>query len=131
MTINPFAYYTTAIQSVSPLSHVGPPPSFGYTRAQQTGPAHYFSPVPAQQRGPVQYVGLAQQPFGYQLVQPSPLVSPSHPIGYQVVNSAQQAQAGSHATTLGSVGPTVTPGQETTLPHAFTARTLHDPATGA
>ncbi|GJT93556.1 hypothetical protein Tco_1082401 [Tanacetum coccineum] len=29
------------------------------------------------------------------------------------------------------MGPMVIPRQETTLPHAFTARTLHDPATGA
>ncbi|GKC75862.1 hypothetical protein Tco_1126636, partial [Tanacetum coccineum] len=31
----------------------------------------------------------------------------------------------------GSTGPTVTSDQATTLPHAFTVGTLHDPATGA
>ncbi|GKD93004.1 ribonuclease H-like domain-containing protein [Tanacetum coccineum] len=31
----------------------------------------------------------------------------------------------------GSIGPTVNPGQETTLPHAFIVGTLHDPAPGA
>ncbi|GKD39448.1 hypothetical protein Tco_1259655 [Tanacetum coccineum] len=29
-----------------------------------------------------------------------------------------------------SMEPTATPGQETTLPHTFTAKKLHDPATG-
>nr|GEV58499.1 ribonuclease H-like domain-containing protein [Tanacetum cinerariifolium] len=32
---------------------------------------------------------------------------------------------------LKSTGPIVTPGQETTLPHAFTVRALHDPTTDA
>ncbi|GJU04405.1 ribonuclease H-like domain-containing protein [Tanacetum coccineum] len=33
--------------------------------------------------------------------------------------------------TLGLVGPTAAPGQETTLPHAFTTGTPYDPAFGA
>ncbi|GKC55519.1 hypothetical protein Tco_1078264 [Tanacetum coccineum] len=33
--------------------------------------------------------------------------------------------------TIGSIGPTATPGYETTLPHAFVVGTLHEPTTGA
>ncbi|GKA98470.1 hypothetical protein Tco_0826407 [Tanacetum coccineum] len=51
------------------------------------------------------------------------------------VTPAQQAQSVSPivqtAALPGSTGPTVTSGQETTLPHDFTAGMLHDPATGA
>ncbi|GJR20148.1 ribonuclease H-like domain-containing protein [Tanacetum coccineum] len=42
-----------------------------------------------------------------------------------------RVQFGFTVATIGSVGPTITPGQETTLPHAFTAATLHDPTIGS
>ncbi|GKE50404.1 ribonuclease H-like domain-containing protein, partial [Tanacetum coccineum] len=46
-------------------------------------------------------------------------------------SSQMEAQIRPPAVTLGSVGPTVSQGQATTFPHAFTAKTLHDPASGA
>nr|GEU60066.1 ribonuclease H-like domain-containing protein [Tanacetum cinerariifolium] len=55
----------------------------------------------------------------------------AQPNGSSHVHSAQSAHTGSTHVSLGSMGPTAAPGQETTLPHAFTAGTLHDPATGA
>nr|GEW02011.1 hypothetical protein [Tanacetum cinerariifolium] len=59
--------------------------------------------------------------FGYL---PTPQPGPIHYIS--------TAHSGSTAAPLGSIGPTVTPEQETnTLPHAFTAGTLHDPALAA
>ncbi|GJW57343.1 hypothetical protein Tco_0104074 [Tanacetum coccineum] len=45
---------------------------------------------------------------------------------YQHVNPTQTVSTAAPVTT----GPTNTSGQETTLPHAFTAGTLHDPSTG-
>nr|GEY57984.1 hypothetical protein [Tanacetum cinerariifolium] len=62
----------------------------------------------------------------------------SGPLYYPHVSSPGQlhttapyhlVQFGSTTATIGSVGPTVTPGQEITLSHAFTSGTLHDPAT--
>ncbi|GKA46449.1 hypothetical protein Tco_1306354 [Tanacetum coccineum] len=100
--VNPSTYYTT----VSPCPIYYPPT------------AEFFSPL--SHIGPL--LG-----FGYTL---APQTGPAHYFS-PVVNPVLQAQAGSHAATIGSVGPTVAPERETTLPHAFTARTLHDPATGA
>ncbi|GJR20883.1 ribonuclease H-like domain-containing protein, partial [Tanacetum coccineum] len=54
---------------------------------------------------------------------------------YSPMGPLRQAQPtctiGQTAVHPGSTGPTITSGQETTLPHAFTVRTLHDPAIGA
>ncbi|GJY10300.1 hypothetical protein Tco_0378485 [Tanacetum coccineum] len=117
-------------QQLSPMRPTGPPPGFGfgYLPAPQLGPVHYISPVPTQQPDPVHYTSSP----GYQIVQPTQTVCPAQSITYQLVSSTQQAHSGSTDAPLGSMGPTVTPGQETTtLPHAFTARTLHDPAPAA
>ncbi|GJV62103.1 ribonuclease H-like domain-containing protein [Tanacetum coccineum] len=65
----------------------------------------------------------------YTSASPGPLYYTT--IAQHVVNPAQQAQSGSTTTPLGLMGLTVTSGQETTLPHTFTAGTLHDPTTGA
>ncbi|GJW95117.1 ribonuclease H-like domain-containing protein, partial [Tanacetum coccineum] len=68
-------------------------------------------------------------PFGGN---PAQTVCPAQSITYQLVSPTQQAHSGSTVAPLGSMGPTVTLGQETTtLPHAFTAGTLHDPAPAA
>ncbi|GKE84175.1 hypothetical protein Tco_1557917, partial [Tanacetum coccineum] len=53
---------------------------------------------------------------------------PARPAGYQFV---QPAQTGPTTAPLGTMGPTVRSGQETTLPHAFVVGTLHDPSSGA
>ncbi|GJW11056.1 ribonuclease H-like domain-containing protein [Tanacetum coccineum] len=50
----------------------------------------------------------------------------AQPVGSSHVHSAQQAHTGSTHVFLGSIGPTATPGQATTLSHAFTIGTLHD-----
>nr|GEU39158.1 reverse transcriptase domain-containing protein [Tanacetum cinerariifolium] len=55
---------------------------------------------------------------------PAQLPTPAHQFGYQVMGPAQQVQSG-------LTGSTVTSGQATILPHAFTVGTLHDPASGA
>nr|GEX61710.1 ribonuclease H-like domain-containing protein [Tanacetum cinerariifolium] len=56
---------------------------------------------------------------------PSPITNPL------VTPIAHHAQPGSIIATIGSMGPMVFLRQETTLPHAFTVGTLHDPAIGA
>ncbi|GJS59190.1 ribonuclease H-like domain-containing protein [Tanacetum coccineum] len=116
---SPF-YYSHPTQQPSHVKPIGPPPGFGYLPATQPGPVYYLSPVLAQQPGPIQYVSSPC----YHIVQPAQAVSPAQPITYQVVSPTQLTHSG-------SIGPTVNPGQETTLPHAFTVGTLHDPAPGA
>nr|GEU94051.1 ribonuclease H-like domain-containing protein [Tanacetum cinerariifolium] len=69
-----------------------------------------------------------QAPYGYQYALSA---HQAQSVVYPVAQIAQQAQTGPTAVTLGSVGPTAAPRQETTFPHGFTARTLHDPASGA
>ncbi|GJW72919.1 ribonuclease H-like domain-containing protein [Tanacetum coccineum] len=71
--------------------------------------------------GPYYYYPPTQQPISYIV----PLVhslhlptDPTQPFGQPLVQ-------------IEAPRPTTTPGQATTLPHAFTTRTLHDLATGA
>ncbi|GJT80458.1 hypothetical protein Tco_1054800 [Tanacetum coccineum] len=75
-------YYRPTAHPVNPLSHIRPPPSFAYPTAPMPGILPYYNP--------------AQQ------------VAQAQPFGYPVAHPAQQAQSGSSAVTLGSVGPTVT-----------------------
>ncbi|GKA46034.1 ribonuclease H-like domain-containing protein [Tanacetum coccineum] len=74
---------------------------------------------------PAQQFAVAQ--FGY------PYASPVQPISMalSVSHSAHMPAAVLAIAHPGSIRPTVNPGQETMLPHAFTAGTLHDPYTGA
>nr|GFA65737.1 ribonuclease H-like domain-containing protein [Tanacetum cinerariifolium] len=90
---------------------------------------------------PYYHVQPSPQPY------PSQLPAPTHSLGYfmspppgfhpQPVHyllSAQQfGLITQHNGTVAAspAGPTGTPRQETTLPHAFTVRTLHDPASGS
>ncbi|GJY40247.1 hypothetical protein Tco_0427517 [Tanacetum coccineum] len=60
--------------------------------------------------------------YGQQLM-PTSQPMPAQQIGYQIMGLAQQVQSG-------LTGSTVTSGQATILPHDFTVRTLHDPASG-
>ncbi|GJW18395.1 ribonuclease H-like domain-containing protein, partial [Tanacetum coccineum] len=105
--------------------HVDPTANHKYTGS---GPAYYtpsaqphngttVRPPPGfvYMHGLVYYISLA-------------LAQHSGPV-YLVVQPASHAQ--SRSITLWSIGPTVTPGQEPALPHVFTAKTLHDPTTGA
>ncbi|GJT76139.1 ribonuclease H-like domain-containing protein [Tanacetum coccineum] len=52
------------------------------------------------------------------------LPTPAHQFGYRIMGPAQQVQSG-------LTGFTITSGQATILPHAFTVGMLHDPASGA
>ncbi|GJX15168.1 ribonuclease H-like domain-containing protein [Tanacetum coccineum] len=96
-------------------------PTAFYTSPNTGGSLYYPNPTLIQQvippAQPTQLVPLAQPPPGFTYVIP--------------VNSPQHVQFGSTTATIWSVGPTVTPGQETTLPYAFTVGTLHDPTTGS
>ncbi|GJY40656.1 ribonuclease H-like domain-containing protein [Tanacetum coccineum] len=96
---------------VQPIPNTQPPPGFSY-QAQPTYYA-YKASTPAQ---PTSQVGLAFGPIQYS-AQPTAPTGPS----IQPTFAAQP----------GSLGCTVTPGQATILPHAFTVGTLHDPVTGA
>ncbi|GJT89102.1 hypothetical protein Tco_1070819 [Tanacetum coccineum] len=55
---------------------------------------------------------------------PAQLPTPAHQFGYRIMGPAQQVQSG-------LTGSTITSGQATILPHAFTVGMLHDPASGA
>ncbi|GJV50425.1 ribonuclease H-like domain-containing protein [Tanacetum coccineum] len=92
-------------------------------------PAHvmYNSPGPSYAIGP-SYVQQqwTHQPtpahqFGYQFLEPA---QQAPQVGYQLTGQAHQAQQS------GLTGSTVSAGQATTLPQAFTNGTLHDPTTG-
>ncbi|GKC96790.1 ribonuclease H-like domain-containing protein, partial [Tanacetum coccineum] len=65
---------------------------------------------------------------------PASAASPIDGSGQQVVYptpySAQQNPSGPTSAPIKAMGPTAPPGQVTTLPYAFIARTLHNPATG-
>ncbi|GKA05908.1 ribonuclease H-like domain-containing protein [Tanacetum coccineum] len=100
-------YYPTIAPQVSPLTYNAPPPGFGYLPATQTGWLLMSARVVQHDSSTLQQ-GLVQY-----------------------ASPAQHGQSGSTAAALGSTGPTVTPGHETVLPHAFTAGTLHDITTGA
>ncbi|GJW00307.1 hypothetical protein Tco_1555558 [Tanacetum coccineum] len=92
---------------------------------------------------PYYYYPPAQQPFHYpsgfiySLAQLNPLiVSPNQPLPQVArVATVYQAQpasiAGQPVVHIGAPGPTVIPGQETTLPHSFSVMTLQDPASCA
>ncbi|GKD93769.1 hypothetical protein Tco_1373606 [Tanacetum coccineum] len=92
-------------QAYQPISYNQPPPNFGYqvqSNAQLTYPV--VTPV---------------QPSS-QMAQASGL--------YQVQPIYVTIQTVAHP---GSIGFIVIPGQETTLPHAFSAVSLQDPTNGA
>ncbi|GKC18445.1 ribonuclease H-like domain-containing protein [Tanacetum coccineum] len=118
--INPTAFYSSPVplyyptaHFTSPVSPIGPPPGFGYPTVT--------SPVTQQ----AIYAPTVQQtPLGYQL----PLQAQQ---AHSVSQLTQQVQPGPTPVTPGLVGPTAAPGQATTLPYAFTAGTLHDPASSA
>ncbi|GKD90284.1 hybrid signal transduction histidine kinase M [Tanacetum coccineum] len=95
---------TTSPTTVSP----GPP----YYAPQ---PTSYLSVPPDFSYPPTQLFSPAQQFY------------PAQPVSYSVVSPARQAQPSAHPELA---RPMVTSGQETALPHAFTAGTLHDPTTG-
>ncbi|GJV54690.1 RNA-directed DNA polymerase, eukaryota [Tanacetum coccineum] len=73
--------------------------------------------------------------FGYGDTSSNDKESPAHLALHRYRQPPTQAQPvstiGQPTAPAGSTGPTVTSDQATTLPHAFTAGTLHDPATGA
>ncbi|GJY77602.1 ribonuclease H-like domain-containing protein [Tanacetum coccineum] len=106
-------------QSTTPPQHITistlnvNPVAFHATASPTTIPPGLIYYVPsAQQLSPV------PQPVNYVSVPP----------GFTYPSAQHLSLPAAHS---GSTGPTVTPGQETTLPHAFTAGTLHDPTTGA
>ncbi|GJS75507.1 hypothetical protein Tco_0725388 [Tanacetum coccineum] len=107
-------------------AHAGPQTSLV---AYQTGPPSYsgltYAP-PSFSYIPAQYPASAQQ-FGYPIASLAQLISPAQSISHQAHMSFTIA----YITHPGSTGPTATPGQATTLPHAFTAGILHDPAPAA
>ncbi|GJU41325.1 hypothetical protein Tco_1194282 [Tanacetum coccineum] len=121
--------------SVSPIptiatSHMTP---VSFHASGLTGPVYYVpsAHAPAQQFSPVVPFMPAQPVsippgFSYPLAQ-QPITAqqptPAHLFGYKVMGPTQQLQSG-------LTRSTVTSGQATTLPHAFTAETLHDPNTG-
>ncbi|GJT12632.1 ribonuclease H-like domain-containing protein [Tanacetum coccineum] len=131
----PTYYHSTQLTNGYPA---GPPPGFAYT----PGLVYFINPTPAHNpRSGLTYYHSAQPTNGC-LAGPSPgfaytpgpvhfiCPTPTHNPGpAQVISPA--APIGSIAAPLGTMGPTVTPGHETILPHAFAAGTLHDPATGA
>ncbi|GKA26224.1 ribonuclease H-like domain-containing protein [Tanacetum coccineum] len=80
-----------------------------YTSPNTDGSLYYPNVQPTIMQEPTSYVST---------------LGPLPGFGYHV-------QFGSTAATIGSIGPMVTPGQETTLPHAFIVGTLHDPTTGS
>ncbi|GKC42874.1 ribonuclease H-like domain-containing protein [Tanacetum coccineum] len=118
----PVAYHTSHSYVSSWPSNVYPnmysgglpmyPLGFSTTPAQQYSPHYYsaheplgFTTAPVQPRGPAQ-----QAPHALQ-------------VGYQLTGQAQQTQQ------FGLSGSTVSSGQATTLPQAFTTGTLHAPTT--
>ncbi|GJR67786.1 hypothetical protein Tco_0013851 [Tanacetum coccineum] len=93
--VHPLAFHTIPIPVTLPPGSVYYPPT-----------AQYVSPIA--QGGP-------PPGFGYQLTQDGPAHHDS---------PAQHASSGPTPAAIGSMEPTVLPGQETTLPHAFTVETL-------
>ncbi|GKA44245.1 hypothetical protein Tco_0736969 [Tanacetum coccineum] len=92
------------------------PPGFYYPLA------HPYYPVqphlPAHQSPPQAQQSLQPQYFGYPVMGPVSQAQPVSTIGQPTASA-------------GSTSPTITSDQATTLPHAFTLGTLHDPAIGA
>ncbi|PWA90691.1 hypothetical protein CTI12_AA041490 [Artemisia annua] len=108
---HPSAYFT----SPSHLSTNRTPPGFSPPQAQFNPTPYYYQPtsVPpgfGPQQPPSMPTGTIHQP------QTGPTAPPHAPTTIQT----------SHAS---SIGQPVTSGQETILPHAFAAGTLHDPST--
>ncbi|GKF20801.1 hypothetical protein Tco_0069439, partial [Tanacetum coccineum] len=122
---NPAAYLTSSPTGPSPYApYSGPTPGFGYTLAG-------YSLVPTHHHAPVQYYVLVQQTMAHPLIPSAQPVSPSPSFGHSIVPPAQQAHFGSPTATIGSMGPTVTPGLATALPHVLSVGTIHDPSAGA
>nr|GFA33394.1 ribonuclease H-like domain-containing protein [Tanacetum cinerariifolium] len=90
------------------------PPGFSY-QAQPT----YYAYKASTSAQPTSQVGLAFIPSQYSAY-------PTAPTGPLIQPTSAQSAA-----QPGSLGFTITRGQATILPHAFTAETLHDPVTGA
>ncbi|GJR26833.1 hypothetical protein Tco_1103065 [Tanacetum coccineum] len=119
---NGFGHSYQTISHMQPTSYVQVPPGFSYTPAHVAySPAQLIYPVvsPVQ---PSTSVGRVQGVY-----QAQPLVQPIA----QALQLTQPAQPGSMPVTLGLVGPTAAPRQDTTLPHAFTTGTPYDPASSA
>ncbi|GKE12993.1 ribonuclease H-like domain-containing protein, partial [Tanacetum coccineum] len=91
------------------------PPGFYYPLAH---PYYPVQPHPAHQSPPQAQQSSQPQSFGYPVMGPVSQAQPVSTIG-QPTASAE------------STSPTITSDQATTLPHAFTSGTLHDPAIGA
>nr|GEW43102.1 ribonuclease H-like domain-containing protein [Tanacetum cinerariifolium] len=62
--------------------------------------------------------------FGFPIASTAQPINPAQPISHQ----AHMSFAVPYIALPGSTVPTATPGQATTLPHAFTAGTVYDPA---
>ncbi|GKE90818.1 hypothetical protein Tco_1571913, partial [Tanacetum coccineum] len=83
----------------------------------------YYTPTAHVPPPPGFNYSLAQQhQFGYQFLGPA---QQAPQVGYQLTGQAQQTQQ------FGLSGSTVSSGQATTLPQAFTTGTLHAPTTSA
>ncbi|PWA74210.1 RNA-directed DNA polymerase, eukaryota, Reverse transcriptase zinc-binding domain protein [Artemisia annua] len=93
----------------------------------QAGPTAYYTSPIGQLTNVSPPPGLGYEP----ILQPGPFqyTQPTAPTGYPIIGSAKQPSSIPIAAPTGSVGPTVAPGQETNLPHAFTTGALHTPAT--
>ncbi|GKA17759.1 ribonuclease H-like domain-containing protein [Tanacetum coccineum] len=111
--------HSTTVPMALHTHHSGP----AHSLASLYAPPGFAIPQLAQQHpGPTLLVQPAQpQPSFFM---PAQQLAMAQAIGHQPTILAQ------HAHTR-SVGHKVNSGQETTLPHAFTAGTLHNPATGA
>ncbi|GJT67553.1 hypothetical protein Tco_1019033, partial [Tanacetum coccineum] len=109
----PVAYHTSH-------SYVSSWPSNVYPNMYSGGLPMYplgFSTTPAQQYSPHYYP--AHGPLGFTTAPVQP-ITPAAPVLPTMTTQP-----------VGTTGPTGLPGQATTLPHAFNAVTLHDPAYGA
>ncbi|GJS81866.1 hybrid signal transduction histidine kinase M [Tanacetum coccineum] len=127
--INPTVYYASpgpvyhqTVQPSSSVPPISPPPKLGYPTVYMSGPITLVSPVQAT------YATSAQAPPGHHIMLQAHQATS---YTYLVTQLAPQALSRPIAVTLRSVGPTATLGQATTFLHAFTAMTLHDPASGA
>ncbi|GKA30325.1 ribonuclease H-like domain-containing protein [Tanacetum coccineum] len=116
VTTGPIAYNIGSVRTPTPCPIFYPPvqPSYYYTT---TGPLGF---VPAQQPNPIPQPTSVPPGFAYPT---QPTLHPAQ-LGYSLICPAKQALQ------PGSMGPTLIPGQATTLPHAFVVGTLHDPSSG-
>ncbi|GJW78662.1 retrovirus-related pol polyprotein from transposon TNT 1-94 [Tanacetum coccineum] len=124
-SLSPSLIVYPAVQPTPTVSQPGAPPGFGYLIVYQPGIPTYVQPIPP-------YVSTAQQLLGS-----TPFVQPAYQLTYNYVMPAQQPPSLARLMPLvqqpltGTVGTTVSSGLETTLPHAFATRTLHDLTMGA